>query len=112
MLKTRICFQRLVPIQPKASEILPKICQTLATRRSSPARRCPGGPFDPTAGSVRATRVGGLLVRGRAMGGRARPQTSARPPPASGEGRYYPEMIHRILIFNAPKGAPQEYGGE
>ena len=29
--KTRIFLQRSVPIQPKTSEILPKICQNLAT---------------------------------------------------------------------------------
>ena len=29
--KTRIFLQRSVPIQPKTSEILPKICQKLAT---------------------------------------------------------------------------------
>ena len=28
--KTRICSQRSTPIQPKTSEILPKICQKLA----------------------------------------------------------------------------------
>ena len=29
--KMSICLQRLVPIQPKTSEMLPKICQKLAT---------------------------------------------------------------------------------
>ena len=37
--KTRIFLQKSVPIQPKTSDILPKICQKLATTLRVPRRR-------------------------------------------------------------------------
>ena len=41
--KTRIFLQKSVPIQPKTSNILPKLCQKLATT----LRGWPAGPGDP-----------------------------------------------------------------
>ena len=78
--KTRIWLQRSAPIQPKTSEHLPKVCQTLATTlRGSPGpaeRHGPGG----------AGRGG----RGRGRGGRA-PEGGPRRPEA-GE-------VHKCLIL-------------
>ena len=46
--KTRIFLQKSLPIQPKTSNILPKICQTLAStlRFAGPPRRCGSAFWD------------------------------------------------------------------
>ena len=44
--KTRIFLQKSVPIQPKTSNILPKICQKLATTLRVPGRRGGAGAAD------------------------------------------------------------------
>ena len=56
--KTRIFFQKSVPIQPKTSEILPKFCKKLATIPTVPAsgeetpRTSSSGLPHPTRGSA------------------------------------------------------------
>ena len=47
--KTHIFLQKLVPIQPKTSNTLPKFCQKLATTLRGPAV-----PSDEPAGALRA----------------------------------------------------------
>ena len=49
--KTRIFLQRSVPIEPKTSEILPKICQSaVVPPRRAEVRKAASAPPDGTAG--------------------------------------------------------------
>ena len=73
--KMRIYLQRSAPIQPKTSEILPKICQELTTTVPFPTVPVVAvGPADGLGEAGAERRDGGaeLVVRGRACKGEAK----------------------------------------
>ena len=66
--KTRIFLQKSVPIQPKTSNILPKICQKLATTLRVPGRRGRDRASDGAGAGVRRGSAAAEVRRGEGVG--------------------------------------------
>ena len=110
--KTRIHLQRSAPIQPKTSEILPKLCQKFATtlpkfaKICHPLRRPPGSasrsawafPSSPTPWASRPRCPGGTrLPRGTAG--------NPRCPPRTLKSVMFPSFFSRALAWREPPKA-------